>query len=1101
MPELEQAYLSLISASRGCASVQRILSEFIPRYASYCPTALEAAAQVVINMHNWNVPVISRGEDVDGVSFETAKNCIVGLVDICCTASLEAPSSSVIRGICSAVFLNVATFFASSVEGKDIFQIIDEGSLKMQDSAETFAHMKQRVLEDDASVFDKLLQFRALCFLRIFFLCPKDLLAACFKLFSTNTADGFCREGKYFLTQLASTLSTDDGGRDGPEATMSDMVLDTVNNDINYKRLDSNVGHLGENEAVLLKRCLLGLVLRRNPSLTKWILSRYQRLRKSASSEAVSQITAAFEGIFQYFSELVKVQDTIEDSDEDGSDSSKYVGRQYLVHRISDQHKPLCEASRKDSASQVHGKSCKKELANKISGQYLNLHGSMASLESDRHSNTSSNHDSGGSKCTNFDGKEQGDRCHVWSPMPKDLLGDRLLSPVLGKPSELKPDPLDQSDQAVQARKNQASNANSLRFSSGLAGNAVFGSNPVAPYPSTSNQIVWYSDGDPAGMDVFSASRQLWLGSLTPDASEAAVRFEFERFGPLGNFTFFPAKGFALAEYRSILDAVKAREFFRRYSPWGYPVRIKFIDVGLGTRGAVNGVAIGSSCHVFVGNVMSQLLKDEIMRETLKAVCRGPRLISELTSEGALLLEFANPEEAASAMAGIRQLRRGNNSFTAPLGAGPADISISHPSFWSPVPAPVSNVVGNMGKTLLGSPHGQTVGSPSNRTHNTAVPFKIKHEGIPPEFASPRASFEQGLTMRGGQVTQRNMTVGGYAHMPGTGSRKGSFPGPSEPMWVYQKPDLELHSAPMTVICAPMITQGLPIAPPQPIQAPPYMRPIYPPPTSSWDVHGLSHHMPLNSIPPRVMPTNMHSNIIPPPFVQASVTPLSQIPGSAVHPYSQMVPQHIMPPLVPSMPPLQHDMPPPLPPSPPMVPPPPSSPPPPPPATDPTPPSTEPSNMGPAGCSLQIQWQGTLSKSGVHYCTIYAQRADSDICKYSIPISEPAGWPSKLDMTKRTDFRHVKATFTNTPPYRREVCQLMPSSAADHKGFQDFISYLKQRECVGVIKIPAMKSVWARLLFILPYSPEAYSMLSIKPKASDGLIAVVLPKEANPEST
>lgn len=208
-------------------------------------------------------------------------------------------------------------------------------------------------------------------------------------------------------------------------------------------------------------------------------------------------------------------------------------------------------------------------------------------------------------------------------------------------------------------------------------------------------------------------------------------------------------------------------------------------------------------------------------------------------------------------------------------------------------------------------------------------------------------------------------------------------------MWLYGRPEVELQPAGGSVTCTPVATQGPTNATLQPIQTQPYMQPVYPPPTSLWDAQGLSHHMPLNAISANVLPTNVHNNSILPPFAQASLTPLSQISGSGIHPYNQMVPQPITPPILPSMPPPQPEIPPPLP----MVPPPPCSPPPPPPppTMNPPPPATEPSDMISGVGSMPIQWQGTLSKSGVHYCNIYAHRVDSDLCKYTISMSEPSG--------------------------------------------------------------------------------------------------------------
>lgn len=223
----------------------------------------------------------------------------------------------------------------------------------------------------------------------------------------------------------------------------------------------------------------------------------------------------------------------------------------------------------------------------------------------------------------------------------------------------------------------------------------------------------------------------------------------------------------------------------------------------------------------------------------------------------------------------------------------------------------------------------------------------------------------------------------------------------AERMWMFRKPEVEMHSGPGNVPRIPAPTHGRPIVPPLPVQSPQF-RPLNFPPTASWDARGMNNHLPMNPVSPGVMP-NIHRNPIPLPFLPASVTPLTQYHGNSMPPFGQMFSAPVVapPPMISRLPPSQPDVQPPLPPpppplpysQPPMVPPPPSSPPPPPP-----PPSESSGVEYFKQSSVQYKWHGTLSKSGVRYCTIFAQRADSDICKYLDEMAEPTEYGFDSDI-------------------------------------------------------------------------------------------------------
>lgn len=414
--------------------------------------------------------------------------------------------------------------------------------------------------------------------------------------------------------------------------------------------------------------------LHMEPSLRNWMLWRYKKLRESLSSEGILAISAFLEKFFASLSDAVE-EAFSEDSDMDHSDPSKCLCTPYADYKIPIQHIDCANTSNREHSMGMHDPAvsdalCKSDSApENDAGHDLKPQKTLLSnkVVPQTHTGGLTSDGERSVSMTNLEIRNLEGSC-ANKRSPKDMKTNQFVPSVPRKQSAFRTDDLDRRTRATEVEKNHTSNTDlGLPVKMSAAGSTSNtypspGHNLNVHHHASFNQNCWYYDGDPAAMDVFLASKLLWLGSLGHSASEMLVRLQFEDFGPLVQFIFVRAKDFALIEYRNIMDAVRAREYMQGSSPWGGCLHIKFVDRGLGSRGIAN-VAVGDSCNVYVGKVPTQRAKEEILRELMMAGMRKPH-VTDLSSENALRLEFASAEEAAGAIELIRRLRKETEHHT-----------------------------------------------------------------------------------------------------------------------------------------------------------------------------------------------------------------------------------------------------------------------------------------------------------------------------------------------------------------------------------------------------------------------------------------------------
>ena len=114
-----------------------------------------------------------------------------------------------------------------------------------------------------------LFKLRALSLLRIFFRYPKNLLAACFDLFNSSTAEGVQKEVLFFLSQVTSSLDIDcslpaDNTIGKHEESTGSAEIGSKLIEFTRRELVSDDNNASEDAYPIWKSCLLGLVLLRS---------------------------------------------------------------------------------------------------------------------------------------------------------------------------------------------------------------------------------------------------------------------------------------------------------------------------------------------------------------------------------------------------------------------------------------------------------------------------------------------------------------------------------------------------------------------------------------------------------------------------------------------------------------------------------------------------------------------------------------------------------------------------------------------------------------------------------------------------------------------
>lgn len=198
--------------------MRRIAAELVPRYAVFCPTALDSAAKVTLQLSDWSCNILLKGgKEGEGLAEETAEACFDGLVNIVTAAVNSAFELSNLSAMCTEVCRNIYLYLLRQLDGRDLLSVCDSSA---KDDGNSEKQREYSNGEDINAIVDsinpeKLGALIISSIVQVFTCDPQGLLTVCLELLRATDAD-HRKAGQHFLAQIVKSKSDSKSSKGSP---------------------------------------------------------------------------------------------------------------------------------------------------------------------------------------------------------------------------------------------------------------------------------------------------------------------------------------------------------------------------------------------------------------------------------------------------------------------------------------------------------------------------------------------------------------------------------------------------------------------------------------------------------------------------------------------------------------------------------------------------------------------------------------------------------------------------------------------------------------------------------------------------------------------